>query len=491
MSVRFQVEVDWQGGGAWQDESPYVRRVRTRSGFARAGEPVAAVGRCTITLDNTTQRFSPGWDAGPLAGALRPRRPARVTAVHDGQAFPLFTGFVERIAPGTGPEGQTVELRCVDALALLARARAGVAYAASQSVADVVRVLVAEVVPPEAAHVDDNGDLLAHVGRAWPPESTTALAALRSVCEAVYGRFFVSRAGRAVFHSRDRAQNPLTPARLVVDAGTPVDGLDLRLDVGPVLNEAQVTVYPVETVGAPQTVWEARSALRLAPGETRDIFGLFRDGAGARVGAINVQPLQPDVDYAVWTHADATGYDLTHDPRFSLAAEVEATRVRLTLSNASPHVLYVTRLRVRGQPVVTYDPITVMARNLDSQAMYEVRARSLDLPVQPDPVFGLALAQYLVGRFGAATLHAARLTVRDRARIGAASVFAAGIMDRVTVSAAHAGLEAAAHVVRAVAYDLTATGYTVALDLEPAGTATCTLDSSEYAHLDASAVLGL
>lgn len=490
MAVRFQVEVDWEGS-AWQDESAYVRRVRTQTGFARAGEPVAAAGRCTLTLDNTTRRFSPGWDAGPLAGMLRPHRPVRVTAVHDGQAFPLFTGFIEQIAPRAGPEGQTVEVRCADALALLARTRVGAAYAASQSVAEVVRALIAGVLPPEVVQVDDNGDLLAHVGRAWPPERTMTLRALRDVCETVYARFFVSRGGQAVFYSRDRGQNPLAPTRLDVDAGTPIDGLDLRLDVGVVLNEAQVTVYPVETVGAPQTVWEARSVLRLAPGEVRDIFGLFRDAAGARTGAVNVQPPQPEADYTVWTHADATGYDLTHDPRFSLIAEVEATRVHLTLSNASPHVLYVTRLRVRGQPLVTYDPITVVAHNPASQATYQRRTRAFDLPMQPDPIFGLALAQYLVGRFGAATLHAARLTVRDRARIGAASVFAAGIMDRVTIRAAHVGL-AATHLIRAVAYDLTATGFTVALDLEPAdeGT-TCVLDSAGYAHLDASAVLGL
>ncbi|HML24914.1 MAG TPA: hypothetical protein PKD09_24885 [Aggregatilinea sp.] len=492
MAVEFEVQVEWEAG-VWQDETPYLRRARIRSGFAQAGDPVAGPGECVLTLDNRTRRFSPGNAAGSLAGLLRPRRRVRVTAADDDGTHTLFAGTIDRITPDAGSWGAgEVEIASSDAIPLLARARIGVPHEDSKPVAEAVEAVIAQVTAPPAASLDDNGDTLAHYGRAWPPESTTALDALRLICETVYGRFFITRGGQVTFHSRERAQTPLAAPVLVVDTSTPLDGLRVSMGIEPVLNQAQVTVYPVETLGALQLIWAARTVLRLAPGETRTIYGLFRDAAGTRVGAVNVPPLVAGTDYQIWTHPDATGYNLTTAPGVSVTAQAEATRVEITLANATTHVLYVTRLQVWGQPIVTYDPITLAAENVDSLDAYELRARALDLPMQPDPVFGLALAQYLVGRFGAAALNAERIEVRDRARIGAASVFAVELMDKVLIDDPQSGMEGAAHWVRAVTYDIERGGFAATLFLERADEQTyCLLDAPDFAVLDASAVLGL
>ncbi len=492
MAVEFGVQVEWEAG-TWQDETPYLRRARIRSGFEAAGDAVAGPGECALTLDNRARRFSPGNAAGPLAGLLRPRQRVRVTASDEDGEHVLFYGTIDRLTPDAGSWGAgTVEIACSDAIPLLARAQIGVPHEDSKPVAEAVEAVIAGVYTPPAASIDDNGDMLAHYGRAWPPESTTALDALRLICETVYGRFFISRAGQATFHSRDRAQTPLASPTLVVDASTPLDGLRMAMGIDPVINQAQVTVYPVETLGALQIVWAAQTVLRLAPGETRTIFGLFRDTTGVRVGAVNVPPLVPGTDYQLWTHADATGYDLTTDPGVTLTAQAEATRVQIALVNATTHVLYVTRLQVWGQPIVTYDPITLAAANGDSLDAYEIRARALDLPMQPDPVFGLALAQYLVGRFGDAALNADRIDVRDRVRIGTASVFAVEIMDKVVIDDPQSGMASAAHWVRAVAYDIDRAGFAATFFLERADERTyCLLDAADYARLDDSAVLGL
>ena len=492
MAVEFGVQVEWEAG-TWQDETPYLRRARIRSGFEAAGDAVAGPGECALTLDNRARRFSPGNAAGPLAGLLRPRQRVRVTASDEDGEHVLFYGTIDRLTPDAGSWGAgTVEIACSDAIPLLARAQIGVPHEDSKPVAEAVEAVIAGVYTPPAASIDDNGDMLAHYGRAWPPESTTALDALRLICETVYGRFFISRAGQATFHSRDRAQTPLASPTLVVDASTPLDGLRMAMGIDPVINQAQVTVYPVETLGALQIVWAAQTVLRLAPGETRTIFGLFRYTTGVRVGAVNVPPLVPGTDYQLWTHADATGYDLTTDPGVTLTAQAEATRVQIALVNATTHVLYVTRLQVWGQPIVTYDPITLAAANGDSLDAYEIRARALDLPMQPDPVFGLALAQYLVGRFGDAALNADRIDVRDRVRIGTASVFAVEIMDKVVIDDPQSGMASAAHWVRAVAYDIDRAGFAATFFLERADERTyCLLDAADYARLDDSAVLGL
>ena len=221
MSTRFSVEVDWAHNGTWSDESARVERVQVRSGFERAGAPVAAVGRCAITLRNHDRRYSPGNAAGPLYGQLLPRRPVRVRASDGAQSWTLFRGYIERIVPDAGAQGRGLcEIVCVDGLALPARQRIGVAHAESKSVAEAVGELVGAVYTPPATSYQDNGDALTHYGRAWQPERTTALDALRDVCRAVYGRFFLARDGTATYWARDSLQDAAAPAVLQVAAAS-------------------------------------------------------------------------------------------------------------------------------------------------------------------------------------------------------------------------------------------------------------------------------
>ncbi|MEW6578646.1 MAG: hypothetical protein AB1435_05565 [Chloroflexota bacterium] len=495
MAVTFTVEVDWSVDGTWTDETARVRRVRARAGFAQARAPVAAPGTCELMLDNSDRRFSPGNSASLLAGELLPGRTVRVRASEDGDSWTLFRGTIARIAPEAGAWPGAVTITCADGIARLARARVAVAHADEMPVDEAVSDLVSAVYTPPALSVADNGDSLAHYGRTWEPEQTTTLDALADICRAVYGRFWVARDGTATYWSRRQQQDPSVSAALVIGTGAsaaPLDALDVALDAEGVINHAQVTIYPVETVGSLQVLWTARTVLRIAPGQTRTIYAPFHDENGARVGALDVVAPVAAMDYAVNDRPDGSGYDYTNSPHFALSAEIEATRAAITLTNTAIGPLYVTRLQVRGKPIRTYDPITLVASDANSQARYERRAAALDLPMQPDPVFGQAYAEYLVGRYKTPALAAARLRVRDRARIGGASIFGVGLMDKVIVSDAASGLSAAAHWVYAVEYELATGGFSATLYLERADDRRyALLDRAGYAELGSTTRLGL
>lgn len=495
MTVTFTVEVDWLANGTWSDETAHVRRVRTRTGFARAREPVAAPGVCALTLDNRDRRFSPGNAASPLAGKLLPGRAVRVRASEGGDTWTLFCGTIARIAPEAGAWPGLVTITCADGIARLARARVSVPHAVAMPVDEAVSDLVNAVYTPPALHVADNGDSLAHYGRSWEPESITVLDALADICRAVYGRFWVARAGAVTFWSRRQGQDPSVSAALTIGTGAsaaPLDALDVALDAEGVINHAQVTIYPVETVGSLQVLWTARTVLRIAPGQTRTLYAPFHDENGVRIGALDVLAPVATTDYAVSDRADGSGYNYTASPRFALSAEIEATRAAITLTNTAIGPLYVTRLQVRGKPIRVYDPITLDVGDADSQASFEKRALALDLPMQPDPVFGQAYAEYLIGRFKTPTLVATRLRVRDRAQIGGASIFGVELMDKVIVSDAASGLDATAHWVYAVEYELAADGFAVTLHLERADERRyALLDRAGYAELGSTTRLGL
>jgi len=495
MAVTFTVEVDWHANGTWTEETARVRRVRARAGFAGLRSPVAAPGTCALTLDNRDRRFSPGNSASPLAGKLLPGRAVRVRASEDGNTWTLFRGTIARIAPEAGAWPGAVTITCADGIARLARARVSVPHADAVPVDEAVSDLVSAVYTPPALSAADNGDSLAHYGRTWEPEHTTVLDALADICRAVYGRFWVARDGTATFWSRCQQQDPSASAALVIGTGAsaaPLDALDVALDAEGVINHAQVTVYPVETVGSPQVLWTARAVLRVAPGQTRTIYAPFHDENGVRAGALDVVEPVAVTDYAVNDRADGSGFDYTNSPHFALSAEIEATRAAITLTNTAIGPLYVTRLHVRGKPIRVHDPITLDVGDAISQADYEGRALALDLPMQPDPVFGQAYAEYLVGRYKTPALAAVRLRVRDRARIGGVGVFGVGLMDKVIVSDAASGLSAAAHWVYAVEYELAAGGFTVTLFLERADERRyALLDRTGYAELGSTTRLGL
>ncbi len=203
MAATFKVEIDWTKA-SWVDESVYVRRVRVRGGFDANEQSVAAPGMCVIVLDNATQRFSPGYAAGALYGNLLPRRPVRVTATDGVTTWTLFRGFIKTIMPDGGDfGGARCVLECADALEILDRQRVGVALEASKDVDEAVSAVVDLAYTPPDTSYSDNGDSLSHYGRSWLPEKTTAVQALREICDAVYGRFYVDRDGTATYIARD------------------------------------------------------------------------------------------------------------------------------------------------------------------------------------------------------------------------------------------------------------------------------------------------
>lgn len=247
-----------------------------------------------------------------------------------------------------------------------------------------------------------------------------------------------------------------------------LDGLAVRLDIASVINRAQVTVYPLEEVDTEAEIWRARTVLRLPPGETRIIYANFRDEHGARCGAVDVVAPVATTDYTVNDRPDGSGFDYTQAASFSISATTEATRMQIALTNDAIGPLYVTLLRVRGKPIITYDPITLEAADSASQSAYQVRARALDLPLQADPTFAETMAGYLVQRHKAPALTASQVTCHNRETLRGTNVFAFDLMDQVVVSDPASGASGLLHWIRALDYDLGPASFRAVFHLERA-----------------------
>lgn len=470
MGTHLILEVDWSHDGMWVEEAGRLLTLRGTVGFAVPGHHVAEVGHMTLEMDNFDGRYTPGSVDSPLAGKLLPRRPARIRAVSDGgEAWTIFTGWIERIEAGAESGVATITL--VDAIALLRGQPLSVTYAPSRNAVECLGALVGMAYAAARTDYEGEGEVLEHVGWRWLPETMTVWDGVLDVTRTWHGRFWVSRRGEPCYRGRAWLQKGVGAVALSLGEGSGAardvpDRLEMALDVAQVINAVQVVTYPVDTVGVQSVLWSASGILRLAPGETREIWAPFRDERGERCAAVEVVPPVPVTDYRVTEFRDASGYDYTTDGAFSLSVTIEATRARLTLRNTAIGALYVQYLRIRGKPVIEHAPVIGQAADAGSQAIYQPRATVIDLPMQADAAFGQGLAEYTVRRRAEPVAAVRRVEFRDRDVVMGANLYGLELMDQVRITDPARGLFGAHHRIHAIEYEVTPMGQRVALWLE-------------------------
>lgn len=472
----FRLEVDWGGAGTFTDETAYVRYVRGWHGFGAEGR-IAEPGGLVAILDNSSRRFSPENSEGALYGSLLPGKAIWLLATADSFTWPVWAGWVTDIRPAPGEWGrEVVELVAEDGMARLARARVSVVAAESKLASLAIEEVVEAVYTPGVFGAEDNGDVLSKWGTMWKPEEVTAAQVLAEVCKATYGLFYTRPGqyeGGAVLEQADYSPRWEDQKYFGIGEVAHLDlgvvpvlemGLGMRLDR--VITRAEVVAYPRETAGAAAVLWTARTVLRVAPGQTRVVYALFRDENGERCGAVDVVTPVATTDFRVFEFADGGGVEYTNSPRFSLAAEIEGTRAKLTLSNTAVGALYVTFLQVRGKAVRTYDAVNVVKESSGGAAQYGQRVVGVDTLMVSDELYAQAYAEWLVSRFGSAWLAAEWVRLGDGVIDGLYNVFRVAVLDWIRVSEGQSGLSQVPHRVRRVGVEVTVAGGTVEWLLE-------------------------
>ena len=231
------------------------------------------------------------------------------------------------------------------------------------------------------------------------------------------------------------------------------------------VNAVQVTVYPAETVGVLQDIWQARTTLKVSPGQERVVAALFRDENGERCGAVDVVDPAATTDYTV---EDPDGNDFTSSSDFDISFETEATRMLITLGNTYTRPLFVTLLKVRGKPIRVWDPVVIEKEDSTSQSAYFKRARVFDLAMQSDPTFAESLAEYVLDRHADPALAVQRVMFHDLDTLNDVDLWSLALFDLVLVSDVQTGLDLVKHWIRAVQYLLYGGRSVITLHLERA-----------------------
>ncbi|MBN2469814.1 MAG: hypothetical protein JXN59_03730, partial [Anaerolineae bacterium] len=123
MTTRYRVCIDWDDDGDFDaPEESLDREVIALEWALGLDDPAACLAApawAEITLYDPAGRFLPARAAGPLAGALVPRKRVRIIRETGGDAVAHFTGWIAAIIPH---RDRTVTLRCDGLEALLQQA---------------------------------------------------------------------------------------------------------------------------------------------------------------------------------------------------------------------------------------------------------------------------------------------------------------------------------------------------------------------------------
>lgn len=439
----WRVWVDTNDDAAFAlDLTPAVIALRWRLG---GDAPAAAA----VTVRSADRAFSPESGGTDLIG-----RRLKIVSGSGATQHVCFTGHVCRVEPQPGRRDLTATLHVEGLDALLARAsvrlpplanvRAGAVIARALDAAALRPWPLAgrwllgraghsalgrttRLAPPKIARQLDAGQtVFAYIGDTWG-EGVPALEAIRAVAAAERGRFFVDRAGRAVFLDRHRALRPGAPAAVLADD---MDGLDYAYGAD-VANAVRVRCLP-RTVGAAGTpLWALPEAQRIAPGGRWHVTAVYRDAAGQPLGALAVIAPVPGHDYSANAAPDGAGADLTAQVDV-FVREAGAAAARLEIRSQARQTVYL-RLQVRGTPLLRGTPLVIEAASAVSAAFYGPRALTLDLPELDSLAQARSVARFELAR---------RRTPRGRAltvALDGSRALALSLGDRVRVIEAQTG----------------------------------------------------
>lgn len=498
MAITYHICIDHDDDGNFdapgEDITGDVLAVRWRLGMARTFDSIAAPTTATITLDNRAGTYS------PERHTLLPGKTIIIESDDGSTRRRHLTGVVHHITPTAGDQGEktaVIDVRGIDhwlrdatlQLAPLVDVRADAIIQAILEQVAVRRPALADRlligVSGYAAldsqslsgsawttHLEAGISLFAYAGDTWT-DGIDAADALAMVAVSERGRFFLNRAGEAVFYNRHH-----TLIQTAVDATFSDDMHDLRYDYGSaLLNRVQIGLMPRATGAANTPLWSLASPQKMAPGANQRITCRYQDTDQKPVGAVTVNQMLPYTHYHANTRSDGSGEDATPWLRLRQVATGFSTS-DLEIVNDSHRTVYLRHLTLTGTPLIQGDALLLTEDDATSRTLYGPGTLSLTLPLLSSLDEAANLARYELARHRQprGRLHSLTLSARTQPQ----AVLSRTLFDRIRVTESQTG-HSADYVIIAEAHEVTAGGrdHRVIWTLEPA-------DDAVFVVLDAA-----
>lgn len=352
-TVDIVLEADFDRDGTYEtDLTVYANSRGGVPKIARGIEPSGTyrASRMSIKLDNTSELFTPNYQAGSLQGKLGPHAPIRLRATHLTVDYTIWTGYTTYWQNFYGrPPRSMVTVNCVDLAQYLVDGEpVDVAYSASRDTDGAITAIATAMGlgGGDLNLADGVQDLPAHFVRAQSPDQ----AMREVVASEMGGRMFIQADGKIRFEARNTRLGTSVDGTWGTGTNVRIENPDLLLDPKNIVTKvtARVTKFLLGQddevlFSFAENALDANS-MSLAAGE---IYERVFDAPSAYVSLTTPEAVR---DYTANTAINGTGTDKTSALEVTLTL-LGGGRFRLRLRNTDASTIYVTRMEIRGQPV--------------------------------------------------------------------------------------------------------------------------------------------
>ncbi len=416
IAIDTKVLVDWDNDGkydgTYDNISADVTKATIQGGrdVANALTGKVRAARCTLTVANDDDRYSPFNTSSVLTGNLVPKRAVKIRSeapvVRD-----LFTGHIERIEPRVSSSGVKIaRITCLGVFGELTQNEVNIGYQASIGSGDAVDDILDAAGWDAADRSIDAGE---ETFENWDVDSIQAMEALRRAEESEAGLLVETKDGKVAFEDRNhRLQLPHIVAQSEYSDDPTAKGV-LRYEgireLDPlrfIFNDFRATVEKKAT-NAGVTLWthsEANTtgdAPVIEPGETVTYWARYPNPASRTdgTGVAAWTALVATTDYTLNSSSDGTGTDHTGDVTIVETDFSKSKKIEIT--NDAAVNIYLTKLKNDGTEVYVLDPVTVQSEDTTSQTAYGQRtfARSSQAVWIPDTVAAQEWCDYMLSLF--------------------------------------------------------------------------------------------
>lgn len=161
-------------------------------------------------------------------------------------------------------------------------------------------------------------------------------------------------------------------------------------------------------------------------------------GTGQLIGARSlVLPLVAGTDFDAYD-AKEGGRDYTSDPelpdQLTFGVVAASNGMEISAQTTTLGSLYLRNFQVRGEGLVSYDPLEFVAEDAASIALYGQKELKIAFDLDADPRLAEGLGRYLLRRYKTPTWRIMTLDAGDHKEAGGVSLFSLQIGDVVSVS---------------------------------------------------------
>ncbi len=403
LPTRGAIDMEFNGrGNGWTQNDDVLKSpgISFHKGLPGTGilDSVADIGTLHFSLDNSTR------NTAGLLGYYSPDhancRPGFKLGIGVRYRIGLdvrFTGTLDAIDPLPGKHGpRTVSCEVVDWMDMASRTRiSNLPIQVDKHGDEVFQVLLDSLdssARPNAVEKDLSTDTYPYTLDKTRDEQTVLRDEIYRLCTSGLDKCWIRGDGTLVYESRVRRSTAASD----LDTFTDSNGFIAKRDRTGVINRVQSTVHPRSLGTSSVLLYLLYAPTLIVPGQTLTITGPWTDpnNPSTRVGALTLDPILPNTDYVVNSAIDGSGVDLTLLLGVATGQSGNATQFTLTLGGALPG--YILKLQQRGVPLYDYGATVVQWDDPNSISQYGLTIQPIDMSYQPNPSFGLEVAQYII-----------------------------------------------------------------------------------------------